>query len=258
MSPAGSLLVDRPRSIERRRAGAAIAVAIHDVEPATYERCALIRDWLDDHGIDLVTLLVIPASDLHPFHDRSPELAEWLAERVRAGDRVAQHGFQHRQVRHAASPARQAMARLQGGGAAEFVGLDAGETRRAVDAGRRVLHLAGIDARGFVAPAYAYTAVLQRTLSTSFDWWAGLSRLWSDHGRRSAFAPALTLGTSSAVKRLTSPSLVRAGALLSGPVLRLDLHPADLDHPRHMGAVESVLRRAGRRIAVTYDDLASD
>ena len=48
------------------RAGATIAVALHDIEPATFERCALIRDWLDDHGVDRVTLLVIPARDLHP------------------------------------------------------------------------------------------------------------------------------------------------------------------------------------------------
>jgi hypothetical protein len=28
-----------------------IAVALHDVEPATFERCALIRDWLADCGV---------------------------------------------------------------------------------------------------------------------------------------------------------------------------------------------------------------
>ena len=44
-----------------------IAVALHDIEPATFERCALIRDWLDDHGVGRVTLLVIPARDLHPL-----------------------------------------------------------------------------------------------------------------------------------------------------------------------------------------------
>jgi hypothetical protein len=44
-----------------------IAVALRDVEPATFERSALIRDWLDDHGVDRVTLLVIPARDLHPM-----------------------------------------------------------------------------------------------------------------------------------------------------------------------------------------------
>jgi hypothetical protein len=53
--------------------GRRIAVAIHDVEPATFERCALIRDWLADHGIDRATLLVIPAPDLHPFFQRRPD-----------------------------------------------------------------------------------------------------------------------------------------------------------------------------------------
>ena len=56
----------------RRDRDEAVAVAIHDVEPATYTRAALIRDWLDDHGIDRVTLLVVPAPDLHPFSTRAP------------------------------------------------------------------------------------------------------------------------------------------------------------------------------------------
>jgi predicted deacetylase len=225
----------------------AIAVAVHDVEPATFERCALIRDWLDDHGIERVTLLVIPAPDLHPFHDRRPEMVQWLAECRARGDAIAQHGFQHR--RSAAAPRRS-------NPAAEFAGLDIDETRRAVDAGRRVLRLAGVHPRGFVAPAYAYTDALREIVAGSFDWWAGLVRI--NAPARSTLAPALTLGTSSGLKRLTSPWLVRAGALAAGGVLRLDLHPADLDHPRHIGAVEGVLKRARRgvREAVTYDDLA--
>jgi predicted deacetylase len=223
-----------------------IAVAIHDIEPATFERCALIRDWLDDHGIERATLLVIPAPDLHPFNDRRPEMAEWLAECAARGDAIAQHGFQHR---------RPACAPRRSNPAAEFVGLDAEETRRAVDAGRRVLRLAGVQPRGFVAPAYAYTDVLREILAGSYDWWASLVRVHA--AARSTVAPALTLGTSSAVKRMASPWLVRGGSLLAGDLLRLDLHPADLDHPRHIGAVEGVLKRARRRVreAVTYDDL---
>ncbi len=207
-----------------------IAVSIHDVEPATFDRCALIRDWLDDHGIDKATLLVIPARDMHPFQDRRPELAEWLAERVQLGDCVAQHGFQHRT------------------GRAEFAGLDDAETKRVVDAGHRLLHLAGVEPRGFVAPAFAYTDALRRVLAARYDWWASLSRLWRDHGRQSLFAPALTFG---------SPLLVRAGGLLAGPLLRLDLHPTDLDHPARIGAIESVLKRAQRRTPVTYDEVAA-
>jgi predicted deacetylase len=237
-----------------RRRGT-IAVSLHDVEPATFERCALIRDWLDDHGVDRVTLLVIPAPDLHPFHDRRPDLAEWLDERARRGDAIAQHGFRHRQGRRVHGT-RQLVARAQGGAAAEFVGLDGDETRRAVLAGLRVLRLAGIQPRGFVAPAYAYTPDLRRTLAATFEWWAGLGRLYRAN-RSPTTAPALCFGTSTPVKRLLSPPVVRAGALAAGDLLRLELHPADLDHRRCVAAAEAVLKGARDREAVTYDELAA-
>src|SRR6202022_1017660 len=125
-----------------------IAVAVHDIEPATFERCALIRDWLDDHGVDRVTLLVIPARDLPPVGERSPERARWLLERRLAGDSIAQHGFQHEQVRRGGL-SRRALVHPPGSGAAEFLGLDRHETRRAVTAGWRVLKLAGTGADRF-------------------------------------------------------------------------------------------------------------
>jgi hypothetical protein len=50
---------------------------------------------------------------------------------------------------------------------------------------------------------------------------------------------------------------VRAGALLPTSTLRIDLHPADLRHPRHMLALEWVLAYSSpRRAAVTYRELA--
>ncbi len=187
-----------------------IAVALHDVEPATFERCALIRDWLYDHGVERATLLVIPARDLHPFDRRSPQLWEWLGERRSSGDAIAQHGFSHEQLRSGRFT-RQSLARLQGGRAAEYVGLDEDETRRSVEAGRKVLRLAGIEPRGFVAPAYAYTPALHAALRLRFDWWASLRAV---HRRASAHplaAHALTLGTSGIVRRAASPALVRIG-----------------------------------------------
>jgi uncharacterized protein len=231
----------------------AIAVAIHDVEPATYERCALIRDWLDDHGVDRVTLLVIPAPDLHPFFQRRPELAAWLLDCRDRGDAIAQHGLRHRRVR-APGPLRRPLTAWQGGAAAEFPGLDVSETHASVEAGRRTLARAGLEPRGFVAPAYAYTPALRSALAESFDWWATLLGLWRA-GQRPSLSPALCLGTSSRVNVALSPLLVRAAAVGAGRVLRLDLHPADFEHPRHVLALESVLQRARGRRAVTYDEL---
>lgn len=224
-----------------------LAVTLHDVEPATFTRCALIREWLDDHGVDRVTLLVIPAPDLHPFDSRRPELATWLVERERQGDAVAQHGFHH--VRSDRRRSR------RWGGGAEFIGLDARETTRAIDAGRRVLKLAGLEPRGFVAPAYAYTPQLRDALAKRFAWWAGLLRLHGDSGDR--LAPAIGMGSSDAIVRATSPWVLRACARLAGSTLRLDIHPRDLDHPRHMLALESVLRGARGRRPATLDELAA-
>jgi len=263
-----SVAVERPGGqpsarADRARAGvpvrarpgrrATLAVALHDIEPATFERCALIRDWLDDHGVGRVTLLVIPAADLHPFQERSPALAAWLRERVCLGDEIAQHGLAHRQGRPGGQ-ARQALARWQAAGSAEFVGLDGGEARRAVESGRRLLKLAGLEPRGFVAPGYAYTPDLRAALSGRYAWWASLLHVHRA-GRRATLAPAVGLGSSTLVKRTLSPLVVRGLALTSGRHLRLDLHPADLDHPRHVLALEGILARAARRTPATYDDL---
>jgi predicted deacetylase len=251
-----------------------LAVALHDIEPATFERCALIRDWLDDHGVNHVTLLVIPARDLHPLAERSPEMVSWLIECERSGDAIAQHGFQHlrsQRTRGRSGGAYQALRTIGANRETEFVGLDAQETRRAVDAGRRVLKLAGIEPRGFVAPGYAYTPALRQTLSERFHWWTALLGLHRARpatvqlvepqdrkgARRDLLAPPIALSSSSGLRRVLSPALLRAGALISGDTLRLDLHPSDLDDPSHMLALEWVLKRsASSREAVTYDELA--
>jgi len=239
--------------------GRTIAIALHDIEPATYTRCALIRDWLYDHGVDRVTLLVIPARDLHPLAERSPDMVSWLADCRASGDAIAQHGFQHAPLRGAAPWPRQILQARSHLRAAEFVGLDARETRSAVDAGWRLLRLAGIEPHGFVAPAYAYTPALHATLAGRFRWWAGLLHLHQPAPcpARSPFAPAWSLAGGGPVRGALSPALVRFGALTAGRTLRLDLHPSDLEHPRHMLALESVLRGARDRRAVTYDELVA-
>ena len=231
-----------------------IAVALHGIEPATFERCAVIRDWLGDHGVDRVTLLVIPARDLHPVGARSPEMVRWLAERRDAGDSIAQHGFQHVCLR------RGGLLTHRPG---EFSGLDEEETRRAVHAGWRVMKLAGIEPDGFVAPAYAYTAALRQAMQRRFRWWAdllGVHRVPGEGDTAQAAgtsrAPAFSFAADGLLGRVLSPPLVRAGAMLPTATLRLDLHPADLRQARHMMALEWVLQRSHSREAVTYRQLA--
>lgn len=232
-----------------------LAVALHEVEPRNFERCAEIREWLRTRGAERITLLVVPAPRLHPFDGMRPELADWLRASVARGDCVAQHGLRHLRTHRVG-----ALDGLRRGGAAgrtaEFAGLDAQATAAALDTGLRVMRRAGLPPRGFVAPAYFYTRVLRRALPCRYAWW---SDLWRVHRRDSGLtAPALSLGAPTASRRAGSPSLARAGALLSGRVLRLDMHPADFDHPGRVEALDRIMARAGGREAVTYDELLSD
>src|ERR1700722_4196998 len=149
------------------------------------------------------------------------------------------------------------------------------------------MKLAGIERRGFVAPGYAYTPALKRTLGERFHWWAALLGLHRAHpasggfhrahsgatastpacrdgtsvapgAERARLGPPISLSSTGRLRRALSPALLRAGALISGTTLRLDLHPSDLEHPNHMLALEWVLKRSAcSREAVTYEQLAS-
>jgi hypothetical protein len=215
-------------------------VSLHDVEPRTFERVREIRAWLAAHGIDRVTLAVIPAADLHSVGIRSPMLASWLRARTARGDAVAQHGLQHRGVR------------------AEFAHLGADEARGRVEAGLTMLRDVELDPYGFIAPAYGYTPALRVILRDRFSWFGERARVSGPapvgERPREVRAPALGLGGGTARSRVLSP-LLRGRASVSGALMRLDVHPADFDRPVHVRILEQILARAADRRVVTYDDV---
>jgi predicted deacetylase len=267
--------------------GAALAVAVHDVEQGSFERVVEIRQWLAEREVGRVTLLVIPAADQRPIGMHAP-LALWLRDQVAHGDAVAQHGFAHQVVAPAQWP-RRLLANWQAGEAAEFPGLGGEEAARRVASGRRLLGELDLDPHGFVAPGYAYTSELRRLLARSFDWFADLQCIRAGRKRliagdergiagdergiaaeergiavdergvagpeRVIRAPALCLGASTPLKRKLSPGVVRALGAIPGEVMRIDVHPVDFDHRGHVATLEWLLERAVQRQAVTYDEL---
>jgi len=229
-------------------------VALHDVEPRSFQACMRIRGWLLDHGIEKVTLLVIPARGLHSFARRSPALHDWLHHQVDEGDTVAQHGLIHDRGVRRAGFRHELIARYQGGESAEFVGLAADATRERVRAGRVILQDAGFDPRGFVAPAYAYTPALREHLSREFDWYADLMNVF-ERGGTARTAPAYCLGTSGILRRPLSPLAARGMAWLARSIVRIDVHPDDFGYRSHKRALERMIERTAELPTVVYDEL---
>jgi hypothetical protein len=244
-----------------------LALALHDIEPSTFQRCIRIRDWLARRGVERMTLLVIPACDLHPLGERSPQLAGWLLERRRAGDTIAQYGFQHSGAR-AQAATRLPLGRRRARNRAEFSRLDPEETRRAVDAGLRVLKLAGIEPTGFVAPAYVYTPALRESVARRFQWWAERLEIVPATGQAAAagdgtWRPHLPgqPGLLGALERglLELAANCPLERLIERADLRVDVHPGDFGANSAVRRLERALRclSAGSR-AVTYDELARE
>ena len=126
----------------------------------------------------------------------------------------------------------------------EFVGLDPAQTVRALDAGRRVLKLAGIEPRGFVAPAYAYTRQLRESLRDALrlvgrSVGTALDARWARRAR--LCGPPIGLAAAGPLRRAASPVLLRAASRFAGPMLRVDVHPRDLASASHMLALEHVI-----------------
>ncbi len=208
-----------------------------------------------------MTLLVIPARDLHPAVRALPGHGQ-LAGRVPVTTATRSPSTASSTPQRRGLPLATAARTRARPHARRRVRRDSThrETRSAVEAGWRLLRLAGIEPHGFVAPAYAYTPALHQTLATRFRWWAGLLQVHrpaADEARARDLTPAWSLAGGGPVRGALSPALVRVGALTAGRTLRLDLHPSDLERPRHMLALEAVLRRAHDRRAVTYDELVA-
>jgi predicted deacetylase len=230
------------------------AVALHDVEPRSFNECIRIRDWLIERGVEKVTLLVIPARGFHSFARRSPALHDWLYDRVTEGDAVAQHGLMHDRGVRRSTLRREFAARLQGGQAAEFVGLSERSTCERVRTGRAILRDAGFDARGFVAPAYAYTPALRDYLRREFDWYADLLRVYGAFAGTTT-APAWCLGSRGILRRPLSPLAARGMASLSRSVVRIDVHPSDFAYRGHKRALDRIVGTTADLPAVVYDEL---
>jgi predicted deacetylase len=230
------------------------AVALHDVQPRSFNRCLEIREWLAAVGIERVTLLVIPAPGRHSFARRSPALHDWLHDQVAAGDVVAQHGLLHDRGARRCGAAREVLAWFQGGAAAEFAGLAERDASERVRAGRTILVEAGFNPRGFVAPGYAYTPGLRAHLSREFDWYADLTRLFARDGSART-APAYCLGTRGLVRRPLSPLAARSLSAFARSLFRIDIHPEDFEHRSHRRALAGILDRTAELPAVVYDEL---
>ncbi len=206
-----------------------VVIAIHDVTPSSLPRIGRLRERVEDMAAGPVSLLVVPRHRGRETWRAGPG-GEWLRSRARAGDELVMHGYTH------LDRAGRDGSELRGRAPAAITDL--------IGDGLDELAACGLGVDGFIAPSYLHGRSADAALrDAGLGWWATRGSLRSRHARR--HLPSIGLGASTRTRRAMSPAVagLAARAVAAVPVVRLDLHPADLGHPRLDVAVTDLLER---------------
>ena len=241
-----------------------LLVSVHDVTPRHADRLRRIAALLARHGLrGRYSALVVP-NFWHewPLADH-PDFIAWLRDQVEEGVEPVLHGYYHRDE----SPHASGWDRLRGrhltAGEGEFLGLPYEAARARLAAGRALVEdLLRASVTGFVAPAWLYgqpslDALRDLAFAHAEDHWS----VWSPStGRRLAAGPVVSYASRDRVRVAGSLLWSRASAALLRPlpIVRLAIHPHDLDVPaleRELDRRLGALLRA--RQPILYRDLAA-
>lgn len=218
-----------------------LCVVLHDVAPATWPACQRLLDALGAIGDFPVTLLAVPRYHGEP---RDAGFERWLCERAALGDEVALHGYTHLDAGRPSGGLDFIRRRFYTRGEGEFWDLPFAQAKERLEAGTEWLRSLGLAPVGFVAPAWLMGAQAWEALRCqTFDYTCTLRRLYLLPELRSVVCQGQVYSHSSAWRRAMSlvwnESLSR---LQTGQrIVRLELHPSDVDYP--------ALRRSWQRLA---------
>ena len=239
-----------------------LIVSLHDAHPGSHARIAEQVAFLSDYGISRTSILVVPE-----FHHGGSLLQDkafcdavsaWQAQ----GHEIVLHGYYH--DRAEAQPdtfSNFYWTRLYTAGEAEFLDLSGETARLRLERGRALFDSLGWRATGFVAPAWLMAEGLTNLLAEmGFAYTTrvgeiipllpGINRVKSSQ--------SLCYSTRAGWRRFASAiwNKYLYGRLRETDLVRLSLHPRDLEFPLMRRQIDQILRASLKRgfQPTTYGD----
>jgi predicted deacetylase len=234
-------------------------VSIHDVAPPTRTASEKILDELSRRGVRNCSLLVVPN-----YHQTGAAIADrsfvqWLRELESDGHEIVVHGFFHQRPRRPRETLRERfITRIYTSDEGEFFDLSYAEALRRITRARDEFLAAGLKPRGFIAPAWLLGSEAERAAADAeMEYTTRLATVRDLRSGEEFAARSLVYSVRNAWRRASSLAWngVLARVMAGAPLMRLAIHPPDLEH-------ESVWRQilglaellAERRTPTTYRD----
>ena len=222
-----------------------LLVSIHDVSPAQAPDIAELWAICRERGITPALLVVPNWHGAFPLQ-RHPQFVEWIRERAAEGAEIALHGERHDEVGlpRRASDSWNAWGKTDREG--EFLTLDSTAARERLDRGLSLFRQLGLNATGFVPPAWLAREVTHEAAAA-----AGF--VFSEDARSIRLLPVSRQVHSPVVRWSARTELrargsvwvarVRTMAQRGSQFARIALHPSDLHHPAIARSVLETLDR---------------
>ncbi len=239
--------------------GRPFLVAVHDVTPAHASRIDRLLSLLDDLGIGRFALFVVPDWHGEWTLEQHPTFVNELLRRQEQGAEIFLHGYRHDEAGHARSFGEHLRVFGRTAASAEYLMLEEDEAARRMDQGLEMFGRLGLDPVGFVPPAWIF-AFGTRELARQRSLWLTESFLWVEdlRMRRRVFTPALSWSSARPWRSRVTAWIgdVRTAVIRAPGLIRVAVHPPDIDIPPVRGSLERALRRLVRtRTIVGYRDL---
>jgi hypothetical protein len=237
----------------------ALVVSVHDVAPATRPRVEKMLKALTRLGVSRASLLVVP-----DYHRAGRSLGDsvfvsWLQGLQTLGHEIVIHGFYHQRARRELESARQKLVtRVYTADEGEFYDLDYEGALRLLREAQNEFSARGIHPVGFIAPAWLLGAEAQRAvMAAGFRYTTTLRGVRDLVSGGEFLSQSLVYSVRSdwrcAVSLFWNRTLFRH--LMRNPLLRLSVHPPDIEHPGIWRQIEALTRRGLRdRKPVTYQE----
>jgi len=235
-------------------AGKTLIVSLHDAHPGSV---AAIRDqvaFLAGYGIRAASILVVPE-----FHHAAPvakdaafceTVSRWQGE----GHEIVLHGYFHdRRQSPRETWATLFWTRLYTNREAEFLDLPLEEARVRLRRGRELFADKGWNVRGFIAPAWLMARHVPNLCGqlgfTYTNTLRQLIPLVRGGGRPAIRAQSLCYSARAGWRRVASAVWNRKlfGELRETNLIRLSLHPRDLEFPLLRRQIDQIIRASLKR-----------
>jgi hypothetical protein len=227
-------------------------VSLHDAHPGSHAAIAAQIAFLGAYGIRCASILVVPEWHHEGPLTRDPAFCDAVSAWQQAGHEIVLHGYFHdRRESPRENLSTLFWTRLYTNREAEFLDLPPETARTRLEQGRKLFTSLGWNASGFVAPAWLMFPQLPALLGELG--FTHTTRLTEIVPLKSGAAPvksqSLCYSTRSGWRPVVSCAWNKRlfGKLRETDLVRLSLHPRDLEFPLIRRQVDQIVRACLKR-----------